>query len=274
MKFAASNIAWQPENRVDAYAILADHGFTGLEIAPGLLFHDAADPFAPDETEQIAALAPVRAAGLQLVSMQSLLFGVEGAELFGDEDAHAAFVTGMERAIALGGMVGIPNLVFGSPRQRVIPDTMAREDAEALACETFRKLGEKAAAAGLVIAMECNPADYGTNFLTKPDEVAAFVRRVDHPAVTINLDIGAVHMNGLFDEVEQIVGEALPRASHVHVSEPQLAPAPADEGQARRVLKALRVGGYSGWVSIEMRSAGIDALRASVARLAAAREAA
>ncbi|MEM6586741.1 MAG: hypothetical protein AAF692_13395 [Pseudomonadota bacterium] len=45
---AMSNIAWSPDERLDAYRLMAQAGMTGLEIAPGLFFHEAEDPFAPD----------------------------------------------------------------------------------------------------------------------------------------------------------------------------------------------------------------------------------
>ena len=43
-----SNIAWLVEERLEAYAILAEAGITGLEIAPGIFFHADDDPFVPD----------------------------------------------------------------------------------------------------------------------------------------------------------------------------------------------------------------------------------
>lgn len=270
MNFAVSNIAWAPDQTPAAYALLQVRGVTGLEIAPGLFFAGAADVFNPTAAEARAALDAMAGAGLRLVSMQSLLFGIEGAALFGPAEARARFAAGMERAIRLAGRFGIPNLVFGSPRQRVIPDTLAPDTAMDQACATFTALGDLAAAHGTVIAMETNPAAYGTNFLTEPDQTQRFVDRLAHPAVRLCLDIGALHMTGCFDQV----GRApLPAAAinHVHVSEPWLAPAPRDAGQARQVLHALHDVGYQGWISIEMKAApvedGLVSLAAGLGRL-------
>jgi len=101
MKLSMSNIAWLPEERLEAYAILAEAGFTGLEIAPGLFCHAADDPFLPDTASARVARVEMADAGLSLVSMQSLLFGVTGAALFEGPEARAAFEAGMRRAIAL-----------------------------------------------------------------------------------------------------------------------------------------------------------------------------
>lgn len=271
-KLSMSNIAWTPEERLEAYAILAEAGFTGLEIAPGLFFHAAEDPFLPDTATARRARAEAAEAGLAVVSMQSLLFGVAGAALFEGAEARAAFETGMRRAIALADRFGIPNLVFGSPLQRRVPEGLAMSDALDQAAEMFRKLGDAAAAADTRIGIEANPAAYGTNFCTTLDEALGFVALVDHPAIVPHLDLGAMHMNGDFAGVAERLPGLAPRLSHVHVSEPELAPAPADPAALVPVLGGLGAAGYSRAVSIEMKRAaqGLAAVRRAVRGLAEA----
>lgn len=274
MILSVSNIAWAPQERLEAYDLLAEANFTGLEIAPGLFFHRDNDPFVPEVATADAAIAEITARGLSLVSMQSLLFGVQGAALLGDADERTAFEQGMIRAIDLAGRFGIPNIVFGSPGNRRIPDGMARDVAWAQAADIFHRLGDHAAAAGTAISMETNPAAYGTNFLTTLDETEAFVAQVDHPAVTLILDLGAMHMNGTFDTVAARVKTLMPRLTHVHVSEPQLAAAPDDATDLVPVLAALRDAGYARATSIEMKrhEGGIKTLRDRIAALARAAE--
>ncbi len=271
-KLSMSNIAWAPEERLEAYAILAESGFTGLEIAPGLFFHAAEDPFLPDTASARRARAEAADAGLAVVSMQSLLFGVAGAALFEGPEARAAFETGMRRAIALADRFGIPNLVFGSPLQRRVPDGLAMADALDQAAEVFRKLGDAAAAADTRIGIEANPAAYGTNFCTTLDEALGFVALVDHPAIVPHLDLGAMHMNDDFASVQERLPGLAPRLSHVHVSEPELAPAPADPAALVPVLAGLGAAGYARAVSIEMKRAsdGLAAVRRAVRGLAEA----
>lgn len=270
---AMSNIAWSPHERLDAYRALAEAGFGGLEIAPGLFFHAAHDPFCPDEDTASAALGEMADFGLELVSMQSLLFGVEGAGLFGGEDARAAFADGMNRAIALAGRFGIPNLVFGSPGQRRVPEGMPMDRALGEAAQVFRTLGDTARREGTRIAIEANPAAYGTNFCNTLEEALSFVALVDHPAITGILDLGAMHMNDSFEDVPALLASGItPALNHVHVSEPQLAPAPADPERLVPVLKALDQSGYDRAVSIEMKrpEGGIREVKTSIERLAEA----
>ena len=276
MRLAMSNIAWLAEERLEAYAILAEAGITGLEIAPGIFFHAAADPFVPDEVSAREASQEMADAGLSLVSMQSLLFGVTGAGLFDGAEPRAAFEAGMQRAITLAGRFGIPNLVFGSPAQRRVPAGMAMEGALDEAAEVFRRLGDAAAVAGTRITIEANPAAYGTNFLTTLEEAEAFVQAVDHPAIALILDLGAMHMNASFGSVPARLPDLAPRLHHVHVSEPDLAPAPADAAALVPVLRGLRAADYAKAVSIEMKrpSQGLAEVRRAVARLVAAHQAA
>jgi sugar phosphate isomerase/epimerase len=272
MRLAVSNIAWSVDERLDSYALLAEAGITGLEIAPGLFFHAAADPFVPDAASARDALREAESAGLGLVSMQSLLFGVTGAALFEGAEARAAFETGMTRAITLAGRFGIPNLVFGSPGQRRVPQGLPMEEALQAAAVVFRRLGDSAAKAGTRITIEANPAAYGTNFLNTLEAAEAFVAQVDHPAIALILDLGAMHMNGGFDGLPARLPALCPQLNHVHVSEPDLAPAPAPTTTLAPILSELRAQGYRHAVSIEMKrpAGGLPVLRDAVARLVAA----
>jgi len=269
MILGVSNIAWAPEERLAAYDLMEAAGVTGLEIAPALFFSRADDPFEPDNTAVANALNEIESRGLSLVSMQSLLFGVYGANLFGDDAARNAFENGMHRAINLAGRLGIPNLVFGSPAQRRIPEGMTFSDAFDQAVGTFHRLGDRASSAGTVISVEPNPVAYGTNFLNTLDEVELFVEKVAHPSVALILDLGAMHMNNTFDTVIERLETLAPNLNHVHVSEPQLAPAPDDKTALAPILAELQRIRYRRAVSIEMRRTdfGLATLEMRIAAL-------
>jgi sugar phosphate isomerase/epimerase len=256
MNLAISNIAWRPEENAAIYPMLTEVGVRGLEIAPGLAFAEAADPFSPTEAEISHFRSEIDAHRLKPVSMQSLMFRAENARLFGDARARTAFETRLEEAIALAKRLEIPNLVVGSPTHRAIPAGMDRANAERIACAVFRRLGDKAGAAKTKLALEPNPATYGTNFLTTMDETITFAALVDHPAVTLNFDIGALHMNGEAGSAMALYRRGGSKVSHVHVSEPNLSPAPQCEATFGAIAQDLIRNGYGGWFSIEMRPIG------------------
>lgn len=273
MILAASNIAWNWDQRLEAYQLLQSAGFTGLEIAPGLFLSpdfgrgELSDSFIAERLSEVSAF------GLTLVSMQSLLFGVEGAALFGDRDEVGRFVDGMGRAIRLAGRLDVRNLVFGSPRQRVVPAGMAWHDVRQRMADVFGRLGDLALENGAVIALEPNPAQYGTNFMVSLEDTLAMVDDLSHPGITLNFDTGALHMAGTYDRVAEAVAASCHSISHVHVSRPFLEPAPSSSDEGLDLLRALNTEGYCRAVSIEMKAVSGDELGAlgdAVHRLARA----
>jgi sugar phosphate isomerase/epimerase len=269
MRLAISNIAWKAQEREAVYAILADQGVRGLEIAPAQAFADEANPVAPSAAAVSGFMREIERRSLELVSMQSLLFGVADAHLFGSEPQRERFEGGLARAVALAGRLGIPNLVMGSPSNRAIPDSMGRAEAEQVAVDLFRRIGDLCLEAKAKLALEPNAVAYGTNFLNTIGETLTFVLRVGHPAVSVNFDIGSLHMNGEMDAGGEYFAKAGALVSHVHVSEPDLAPAPQDVNQFEALARAILAHNYSGWFSIEMRAAGDDNLASVRAAVAA-----
>lgn len=269
MQLSISNIAWTPEERIASYDTMCELGVTGLEIAPGLFFHQADNPLLPSMDVAEAAISEISERGLELVSMQSLLFGVKEAGLFEGAEQRANLEIGMNRAIALAGRFGIPNLVFGSPGQRCVPEGLSMKQALDQAAEVFHNFAVAAQSAGTKIAIEANPDAYGTNFLNTLDETLNFVELVNHPAIVAILDLGAMLMNGDFSTTPARIPALSARLNHVHVSEPYLAPAPCDTAALVPVLKALRRAAYDKSVSIEMKrpADGVVGVRAALERL-------
>jgi sugar phosphate isomerase/epimerase len=268
MRLAISNIAWKPQEQNAVYTTLADQGVRGLEIAPAQAFSNEVDPIAPTSATVSGFMREIESLGLELVSMQSLLFGVEDARLFGSVSQRERFEGGLARAVELADRLGIPNLVMGSPSSRVIPALMGRAEAEDVAIGVFRRIGDLCMRAKIKLALEPNAAAYGTNFLNTIGETLTFVQRIAHPAVSVTFDIGSLHMNGEIDLGGAWFAKAAPLVSHVHVSEPNLAPAPQDVVQFEALAREILARGYDGWFSIEMRAAGDDnlvSIRAAIA---------
>ena len=101
MKLAVSNLAWDPSSRMKAYRLMAANYITGLEIAPGFFFYGAKDPYNPDKQTAMLACKELKDAGITIISMQSLLFGVNSAKLFGNRAEQKVFYAAMVRAIRL-----------------------------------------------------------------------------------------------------------------------------------------------------------------------------
>ncbi|GAA0465444.1 hypothetical protein GCM10009096_02530 [Parasphingorhabdus litoris] len=252
MKLAISNIAWPAEKLEDALGIMQKYGARGLEIAPSLAFYKEPNPFAPSDEAIERFLSLLSKYDICPVSMQSLLFGADDAFLFGSIDEQRNFKVGLKNATQLAKQVNIPNLVVGSPKNRVIPESMSVLDATACAKDIFYELGDYADRFGVTLAIEANPAEYGTNFLNTTQQVIDFVEQVDHPAITANFDIGALQMNDEVKNTGQLYESAASKISHIHISEPDLKPVPKDKAVFSEIALEIICKGYSKWFSIEM----------------------
>lgn len=263
MKIAISNIAWQPEEDDAVAVVLTATGVSAVEVAPTKTWPDltAVGPKdAEAEARRWAAL------GLDVVAVQSLLFGRPELLLFGSDEDVKETLTYLEHVLRLGAAMGARVHVFGSPKNRrrgsLLPAAL-----EARAIEVFGRLGRCADELGTTLCLEANPEQYGADFVTRAHEAATLVRAVDERGFRLHLDSACMQLAG--DDIGAIVRANVDILSHVHMSVPFLGPvgdhprSPAHE----TLVRALADAGYAGYVSVEMRPTPSN--RANAVRVAA-----
>lgn len=241
LKIAASNIGWAAADDAAVLARMAELGFSGIEVAPTRIFEE--DPYSR-KAEFAAWAAEVEAEhGLSVCSIQSIWRG--RAESMFDEEGAAALLAYTGEACRFAEAGHADNLVFGCPGNRSVPQ--GRDGLEAV--PFLEACGSLAAASGVVFALEANPPMYGTNFLNTTAEAVGFLDAMGGaPGLGLNLDVGAMVCAG---EGASVAERAFRHISHVHVSEPGLAPVEAR--CLHRELRAVLEGcGYGGYVSLEM----------------------
>ncbi len=172
------------------------------------------------------------------------------------EKAVAWADTAARRAAALG----VPTIVLGSGGPRRVPDGFAQGRAEEQFIALGRRLGERAHAHGIVIAVESlNRSE--TNFLTKLDEVITLVDAVGSPGFRAVADL--YHM-AREDEGPDLIRKAGPRIRHCHIAEKEKRTAPGTAGDDfRPYFKALKETGYAGGLSLECGWKDFDAQAAT-----------
>ena len=267
MKLAISNIAWDPDEDSAVIGVMHHEEVRGVELAPTKWREK---PFEAPSADLAALRRKWNDAGLEIVSLQSLLFGRPDLQLFRDTSSRIALGDFMRRVIDFAAAVGARAMVFGSPRNRTRGE-LAMPDAMRIAADFFAVLGPYAHERGTTVCIEANPPGYGCDFVTTTGEAATLARAVNHPGIGINADFGGMTMSEEDPATEIEAAASVLR--HVHASEPNLAElgAAADHAGA---AQGLRAAGYDRWVSIEMRSTGsgknVDAVKRAI-KLAKAR---
>lgn len=218
MRLAISNIAWDTVEDEAVAALLQRFAIDAIDIAPGKYF-----PVPASATD--ADIAQVKdwwaERGIEITGMQALLFGTTGLNVFGSAASQAALIKHLAAVCRIGAGLGATRVVFGSPKNRD-RSGLSDQDALDMAISFFRQLGDIAQASGVAICLEPNPTCYGANFMTSSAETAQVVKCVAHPAIQMQLDTGALTING--ENPLAVLREGAALIGHVHASEPNLLP--------------------------------------------------
>jgi len=144
---------------------------------------------------------------------------------------------------------GVKVVVFGSGGSRRIPEEFDLHRAEGQLLAFLRLLGDRAAGAGVVIALE--PLNQGeTNIFNTAAEGADWVRRAERPAVRLLVD--AFHLMRENEPAAVIIREA-PLLAHMHVATRANRFAPGLEpcSELDEFFAAVKASGYNGRMSVE-----------------------
>lgn len=260
MKLAISNIAWTAQEDEAVYAMMKQYGYTGLEIAPTRFF--PSEPYGNLERVREWRAEFGASTGFDIPSMQSIWFG-RTERLFADAGQRQVLLAYTKKAVDFASAAGCANLVFGSPKNRALPDASDRFLWEQ-GIDFFRALGNYAHEKNTAVGMEANPAIYDTNYINTTQEAVSLIREVGSAGFLLNLDAGTMIENR--EPVESLAGSA-GLINHVHISEPFLKPVSMDGGRRSfhgELAAFLRENGYQGYVSVEMGKMQDDAGRISM----------
>lgn len=218
MRLAISNIAWDIAEDEAVASLLKKYEVDAIDIAPGKYFPMPALASNSD-IQRVEDWWASR--GIEITGMQALLFGTTGLNVFGDDMVQHELLQHLGAICRIGGGLRAKRIVFGSPKNR---DRTGLTDTETLKIAThfFRRLGDIALEYNVIICLEPNPTHYGANFMTTSAETAVMVRQIDHPAIFMQLDTGAITMNK--EHAQAVLQDSVHLIGHVHASEPNLLP--------------------------------------------------
>jgi sugar phosphate isomerase/epimerase len=246
LKLAISNIAWRPAEDAAVAALLNELGVAAIEVAPTVVWPR---PLEVSVTEATAYRSWWEHRGIQIVALQSLLFGRPDLTVFGAAPLRAATLDYLRGISRLANWLGAVPLVFGSPGNRKAGE-LPLPERERMALEFFRSAGGASLEAGTVLCLEPNPREYGCDFVNTVEEARALVDAVGSGGFQLHLDAGAMTLAG--DSPATVASGRPPR--HYHISEPYLRPIGSNGVDHASFGAALRRIDYRGWCSIEMRA--------------------
>jgi sugar phosphate isomerase/epimerase len=238
---------------------LAALGVTGIEVAPTRIA--AWDVLSVEVLTAYKRAAT--AAGLAIPSVQAIFFGRPDDQLLGETAAFRRMTEHMRRIGDIAGVLGAQIAVFGAPRNRN-RGTLREDEAQKLAVERLRVLGDIAQAAGLALGLEPVPIQYGADFLLRAADIRRLVASCAHPGVRPHLDAACVTLSG--DAIADEIIATHSDLAHYHIAEADLGPFEAPICPHEQAAGALREIGYNGWCVIEMREQnnGFAAVEAAV----------
>ena len=245
MKLAVSSIAWEPAHDAAVRAMLAHRGVRGIELTP-LKYWPAGVDVAPH------VLADYKAqwsdAGISIVALQGILFGMPELQLFGSPSQQAALEAHLAAIARLASALGAGILVFGAAKNR-LRGALTEDEAIAAAVPLLRRVASVCTDVGITLCIEPNPPRYGGDFVHTSADAMRLVREVDHFSFGLHLDAGAFAINA---ESDSEVIEAARHARHFHISEIDLVPTGSGTVDHRRLGRLLRLAAFERWHSIEM----------------------
>ena len=243
MNISISNIAWTAEHDEYIYEELKKQGISGLEIAPTRIFPN--EPYSKLNEAKRFAKNIKEKYGLNISSIQSIWYG-RTEKIWGSLEEREQLIDYTKKAIDFAAEIKCNNLVFGCPRNRIIP----KDGDRAIAINFFKELGDYAYTNSTCIGMEANPPIYNTNFINTTSEAIELIKEVGSKGFKLNLDIGTMIFN---EEDISILNENVELINHVHISEPGLKL--IEKREIHHQIKEILIKhNYRGYISIEMKN--------------------
>jgi sugar phosphate isomerase/epimerase len=247
MKFALCNETFADRPLAEGFALAAECGYTGIEIAPFTIDTDVRR-ISPKQRQDVRRAAD--AAELEVVGLHWLLAKTEGFHLT-TADARVRRATGEYLAELarlcrdLGGSI----LVLGSPQQRNLLPGVSPLQAMDHAAEVFASLVPVLEETQVTLAVEpLGPAE--GDFLNTAAEAVELIERIGSPLCRLHLDCKAMSSESV--PIPELIHRHRHEMVHFHANDPNRQGPGFGELDFRPIFDALGQIDYRGWVSVEV----------------------
>jgi D-psicose/D-tagatose/L-ribulose 3-epimerase len=249
MKWALSNIMWGDVLDQPYLELAAELGFSGIEIAPGLLNKS---PMFITSLDARKFKNRVNEFDLEIASFHALFFGFPSLKLFGISEEREKAGKFLFKLGQIAHEMECPVMVLGSPNNRR-KGLMSDAQASSIAKSFFQSVVEKLSSYGVSLCIEPLPPEE-TDYINNYKDAIDIVEAVDRPFFRMMLDAKA--MLSETEEADSVIINSFPWMNHFHVNDPQLR-VPMSTGEIDHSVlgAALHKVGYDRYVSLEVTSA-------------------
>jgi sugar phosphate isomerase/epimerase len=247
MRYAICNETFEGWDHAHVCRLVADLGYTGLEIAPFTLAPRITEATA-EQRRQLRQQAAE--CGVQILGMHWLLAKTEGLMITSPDlsirQRTADYLVELARACRdLGGDI----MVFGSPAQRRIPSGSTREQTADYAVDTFRRALPGIAACDVKLCLE-PLAPTEADFINTCAEAVALLDRLPHPNFQLHLDVKALSSEST--PIPELIQRYAARTGHFHANDANRRGPGFGATDFVPIFRALYKAHYQGWVSVEV----------------------
>lgn len=257
MKLAICNETFQDWPQAKAFALAAELGYTGIEIAPFTLAASAYE-VTTEQRQEIRQLA--EANDLTVIGLHWLMAKTTGYYLTTpDEKVRTKTAEYLGELTRLCRDLGGTIMVLGSPAQRNLLPGVSHEQALELAADCLKRVVPTLEECGVTLAVEPLGPMEG-DFLNTAALGAELCERVASPFCRLHLDVKAMSTEAT--PIPQIIRQQQKLLVHFHANDPNMRGPGMGEMDFKPILQTLAEIDYRGWVSVEVfdYSPGVEVL--------------
>ena len=247
MKFAVCNEIFQGWKIEDTFACAARTGYDAVEIAPFTIAKYVTD-ISTGQRQRIretAARAGIAISGIHWVLAQTDGLHLTHPETAVREKTSRYLCDLVDFCADLGGNI----MVFGSPKQRSIPEGVTPKEARDCAVAAFQNPVRQAEERDVTICFEPLSAAE-TNFINTAAEAIQFAQQFNSPHFKIILDVKAMCAEP--KPIPQIIRDSWPHFAYFHANDKNLKGPGFGNVDFKPIAAALKEVGYDGCVSVEV----------------------
>tara|TARA_Y100000816_G_scaffold276063_1_gene244872 strand:- start:275 stop:1078 length:804 start_codon:yes stop_codon:yes gene_type:complete len=246
MQLLISNLAWKKNELENVLKFLKKKKIKNLEFSLHNLFKHQ------PKLKKIKEIKDFwNSKSIKFYSMQSILYKVNDAYIFGNSRQQNIFYSEVINKIKIAHYLNAKIIIFGSPKNKKIFNRSQKECND-LMIKFLKKISPICEKYKITLCLESNPKIYKTEFLTKTNEAINLIKKIKSKYIKLNLDLGTIISNK--ENLNDIVKQNIKIIGHVQISSPFLKNLSKYKIKIKKLVKCLKNKNYKKKISIEMLS--------------------